>query len=96
MSHSIEKQAQAENVYISKLTLAARLEVSPRTLENWVAKQLIPCVKIGHTVRFNWTAVQSHLEKSKPVIKSALLPRTTDKASRQRLDDLARDLRKQG
>ena len=95
MNNSIEPLAQTDSTYITKLTLAARLKVSSRTVEKWVARQLIPCVKIGRTVRFSWPAVQSRLENSKPAIKPTMLPRTADSVLSQRLADLAKKLRKQ-
>jgi hypothetical protein len=33
--------------------IAARYEVSPRCIQNWVARKVLPVLKIGRAVRFN-------------------------------------------
>lgn len=43
--------------FITKIEIAARLEVSTRTIDSWMAKKIIPFRKIGRTVRFDWLEV---------------------------------------
>jgi DNA-binding transcriptional MerR regulator len=40
-----------EPALIQKKELAKRLSVSPRTIDGWVAKRVIPCIKVSS--RFN-------------------------------------------
>jgi DNA-binding transcriptional MerR regulator len=50
---------------IQKKELAKRLSVSPRTIDGWVARRVIPCIKISP--RFNLydlDAVLSALKKN--------------------------------
>jgi hypothetical protein len=43
--------------------LAARYEVSPRCIQNWVARKFLPVLKIGRSVRFNIAACDRALAK---------------------------------
>jgi len=43
--------------YITKTEIAERFHVTPRTVEAWMAKRIIPFQKIGRTVRFHWPTV---------------------------------------
>jgi excisionase family DNA binding protein len=47
--------------YIRKTEMAARMQVTPRTIDSWMAKRLVPFRKIGRTVRFDWDEVCEHL-----------------------------------
>ena len=40
-----------EPALIQKKELAKRLSVSPRTIDGWVARRVIPCIKVSS--RFN-------------------------------------------
>jgi excisionase family DNA binding protein len=48
---------QTENEYITKSQVAERFQVTPRTVEAWMEKRLLPFQKIGRTVRFHWPSV---------------------------------------
>jgi excisionase family DNA binding protein len=48
---------QTENDYITKNQVAERFQVTPRTIEAWMSKRLIPFQKIGRTLRFHWPTV---------------------------------------
>ena len=48
---------------ITKVELADRLKVSPRTVSTWMNCKALPHIKSGKTVRFDWAAVVSHLER---------------------------------
>jgi excisionase family DNA binding protein len=45
---------QIENEYITKNQVAERFQVTPRTIEAWMSRRLIPFQKIGRTLRFHW------------------------------------------
>lgn len=47
---------------LNKLQVAARLGVSPRTVDIWMAAKRLPFLKIGRTVRFRWETVIAALE----------------------------------
>ena len=60
--------AQDDN-YISKKEMAVRMKVTPRTIDAWMAKGLVPYRKIGRTVRFHWGEVGVHLKsRSRPAV----------------------------
>jgi hypothetical protein len=43
--------------------LATRYEVSPRCIQNWVARKILPVLKIGRAVRFNIAACDQALAR---------------------------------
>jgi excisionase family DNA binding protein len=47
---------------LTKKQLADKLEISPRTLEAWVASRKIPFIKVGGIIRFNWSRVREALD----------------------------------
>ena len=49
--------------YINKHEMADRMGVTPRTIEHWMSKGLVPYRKIARTVRFDWLEVQEYLRK---------------------------------
>jgi hypothetical protein len=50
-------------VFTNTPGLAARYEVSPRCIQNWVAQKILPVLKIGRAVRFNIAACDRALAK---------------------------------
>jgi hypothetical protein len=50
-------------VFTNTPGLAARYEVSPRCIQNWVARKILPVLKIGRAVRFNVAACDRALAK---------------------------------
>lgn len=48
---------------VRKKTLAKLLDVSPRTINNWIAAGVIPTVKINRVVRCNVDAVLQALQR---------------------------------
>jgi excisionase family DNA binding protein len=61
-----EETQQAGTVvegYITKNEVARRLKKTARTVENWQRLEIIPFVKTGHSVLFNWADVQAHLNR---------------------------------
>ncbi len=47
--------------YITKIEMPARMHVTPRTIDSWMTKGLVPFRKIGRTVRFDWDEVCEYL-----------------------------------
>lgn len=56
----------AGECFISKTEVATRLGMTPRTIEHWMQRGIIPYLKIGKgrraTVLFKWADVESHLK----------------------------------
>ena len=60
------KLPNAENCFISKIEVAARLGKTVRTVEQWMRQGIIPHITIGKgrraTVLFKWADIESHLK----------------------------------
>jgi len=82
-----------DSEYITKVQLAKQLAVTPRTVENWMAEGQIPFIKIGHTVRFDWSAVSRRLNGEANSGQAEQRP-TTAGTSREKLKSLAKQIRK--
>ena len=53
-----------EPTLIKKKELAKRLSVSPRTIDNWVAKRIIPFIRVGpRFYLYDFEAVLSAIKK---------------------------------
>lgn len=64
-SDQIQEAGPAQPVLIKKKELAHRLSVSPRTIDGWVAKRVIPCIKISQRFNlFEFDAVLAALKKN--------------------------------
>ncbi|HWN96165.1 MAG TPA: helix-turn-helix domain-containing protein [Methylomirabilota bacterium] len=57
------KVTAAKPAYIDKIEQAADLQITVRTLEDWMRRRLIPYYKIGKTVRFNPEVVRQSLDE---------------------------------
>jgi hypothetical protein len=51
------------HVFTNTPGLAARYEVSPRCIQNWVSRKILPVLKIGRAVRFNIAACDRALAR---------------------------------
>jgi excisionase family DNA binding protein len=52
---------------VTKKQLAEQLQVSQRTVTNWIAQGRVPCVRIGHrTLRFDPSDVVNFLKRKSP------------------------------
>lgn len=61
----IQEAGPVQPVLIKKKELAQRLSVSPRTIDGWVAKRVIPCIKISPRFNlFEFDAVLASLKKN--------------------------------
>ena len=47
--------------YIDKPEVAKRLRKKIRTVDNWMRRGLLPYYKIGRSVAFKWSEVETHL-----------------------------------
>ena len=58
----------ASERYLSKMEVAARLGMTARTIEHWMARGIIPYLKIGRgrraTVLFKWADIEAHLKSN--------------------------------
>ena len=52
---------RGEDYLLTKIDLAERLRVKPRTVDNWMAAGRLPFLKVGKTVRFFWPTVKESL-----------------------------------
>ena len=59
-----ETAALQPQEFLSKHELAQRLKRKVRTVERWQRSGIIPYVKCGHSVLFNWPEVVAHLQKN--------------------------------
>ena len=50
--------------FIKKKELSARLLVTARTVENWQRRGILPFVKVGKVVLFDWLEVVAALKKN--------------------------------
>ena len=80
-----------ENDYITKSQVAERFQVTPRTIEAWMANRFIPFQKIGRTVRFHWPTVVAFVnEQSAKDFSPNFSKITESKHLLRRLADAAR------
>ena len=49
--------------FLTKLELAPRLRKTPRTVEQWTRRGILPAMKIGRSVLYSWPDVQAALKK---------------------------------
>ncbi len=83
---------QTENDYITKSQVAERFQVTPRAIEAWMSKRLIPFQKIGRTVRFHWPTVVSFVNQQAAKYHALDVSKTTE--SKELLRRLADSLRR--
>lgn len=48
--------------FIGKPEIARRLNMTVRTVDNWMARGILPYYKLGRTVAFRWGDVEAHLQ----------------------------------
>jgi excisionase family DNA binding protein len=51
-----------EAEFLTKREVAAMLRVSPRTLDTWLQRGLVPHIRLGRSVRFSRASLTRHLE----------------------------------
>jgi excisionase family DNA binding protein len=50
--------------FINKEEIARRLGKTLRTVDNWMKRGILPYYKIGRSVEFKWSDVESHLTQT--------------------------------
>lgn len=58
-----EPTSASEREFLTKQELCQRLRKTPRCIENWMRRQYLPYIKIGHSVLFRWPDVRSALKR---------------------------------
>jgi excisionase family DNA binding protein len=48
--------------FIDKAEVARRLNKTIRTVDNWMARGILPYYKLGRTVAFRWSDVEAHMQ----------------------------------
>ena len=63
MSDAISNMTQSSTVepFIDKGEVGRRTQMCPRTIDDWMKRGLLPYYKLGRSVRFKWSEVESHL-----------------------------------
>ncbi len=56
------QNSPAEN-FLTKQEVAARLRKTPRTIEQWTKRGIIPVIKISRSCIYAWPDVQAALKK---------------------------------
>lgn len=51
------------DAYLTKVEMAGRLRKTTRTIDDWMAKGILPYMKIGRSVLFDWEDCQHHLNE---------------------------------
>lgn len=51
-----------EAEFLTKLEVASMLRVSPRTLDTWLQRGIVPHIRLGRSVRFSRASLTRHLE----------------------------------
>jgi predicted DNA-binding transcriptional regulator AlpA len=54
----------APETFIGKKVVAKRLNKTVRTVDNWMAQGLLPYYKIGHSVSFKWSEIETALART--------------------------------
>lgn len=68
---AVNASPQAECL-INKTELARRVGRKVRTVDYWMARGLIPYLKIGNAVLFKWSDVEAHLQQTFRVCRQNL------------------------
>lgn len=61
-SGSGEQNGVEPEEFINKAEVARRLRKKLRTIDNWMKRGILPYYKMGRSVSFKWSDVQTHLQ----------------------------------
>jgi len=61
---ALAQKPAAEEEFIDKHEVARRLGKTLRTVDNWMARGVLPHYKIGRSVNFRWSDVLEHLTRT--------------------------------
>ncbi|PYJ63531.1 MAG: hypothetical protein DME24_01090 [Verrucomicrobia bacterium] len=56
------EQEATPKAYLDKSAVAAILQVTPRCVDNWMKRGILPFYRIGRTIRFDADGIRAHLE----------------------------------
>ena len=73
----------AQETYLSKAELAARLKKTTRTISNWQRRGIIPYFKCGNSVYYKWTEVDAHLKQHFSACRPLRAPKPINAPSRR-------------
>jgi len=54
----------AGEALLDKVAIARRLGVKPRTISDWVTQGRLPAYRLGPYLRFKWSDVEAHLDRT--------------------------------
>jgi excisionase family DNA binding protein len=58
------KSAPSFEGYIDKREVGKRLQIRPRTVDDWLKRGILPFYRIGRSVRLKWSEVEQHLRQT--------------------------------
>lgn len=65
LRHNAPAQSQPPTEIIDRAELCKRLNITEPTAIRWGKKNVIPCFRIGSSIRYNWPKVIEALESKK-------------------------------
>jgi hypothetical protein len=57
------------NEILTEEELAARLKKAPRTVRDWREKRMLPFIRIGRSILYDWGRVTAALQKLERIAK---------------------------
>jgi len=60
VGESVGAQVEVEGL-IDKSELGKRTGMRPRTIDDWMNRGILPYYKLGRSVRFKWSEIETHL-----------------------------------
>lgn len=73
-----------DSAFLDKRQLAARLNMTVRTIENWQKRGILPYIRIGKVVRFHWPEVVQQLKANYRYNRRVCLPEVSYGPARRR------------
>jgi excisionase family DNA binding protein len=67
---SAATQHMAPEPFIGKHEVARRLNKNLRTVDNWMARRVLPYYKIGRSVSFKWSEIETALAQNFRIARS--------------------------
>jgi excisionase family DNA binding protein len=69
--------------FIGKPEVALLLNKTVRTVDNWMARRIVPYYKMGRCVRFRWSEIEAHLQANHRVNSIPMAARRRRSATRR-------------
>lgn len=64
MISSSEPQAPLDEPFIDKKEACRRLSLKQRTIDSWMRRGVLPYYKMGQSVRFKWSEINTKLTRT--------------------------------